>query len=393
MRKARILILEDEQVMLWNLKIRFQEEADVCAFGRVAPALESLKSGPFDAVILDINLREGRDSGLEFLREIRSVDEDLKVIIYTADTREDVVQGGFDLGAYRRFIKSVMPIDGIEGHVWAAVEETRRARERRRALAEIEKARVELADVKGTVDSGSAGASVVRGIFEKGGNDIARILGAASQLKRWPDDPAARAQLLKHIEDSARRVSEQIQGFLEGPLGENGDARDVLVTPVLKALKQYFEGASEWVTQFKLLNVLYPLQDIRLQCPPGMLLAGLKNAVEFCFVGMGGRSTLKITVSLMAMGPKGMSRKVGAIYALGRLPRGDGPVASIRMFGGILEMRQREIELAIEGSGAGGRIANMQVVARMLELAGGCAIIWPCAQKQMELEFMLPIFR
>ncbi len=89
----RILVVEDEQALAFGIRdalLHSGYEVDVAHDG--ITALETLKSGQYDLVILDIML-PGR-SGLDVLKEVRDARHDVRVVVLTALADEsDVVRG------------------------------------------------------------------------------------------------------------------------------------------------------------------------------------------------------------------------------------------------------------------------------------------------------------
>lgn len=93
----RILVVEDD-VMLnsglcYNLEL---DEYQAVPAHDAATALEKIQSGPFDLIILDVNLPDG--DGFALCKKIRAV-QDIPVMFLTARDLESDVMAGFDLGA------------------------------------------------------------------------------------------------------------------------------------------------------------------------------------------------------------------------------------------------------------------------------------------------------
>ncbi len=94
---SRLLIVEDD-IALSN-GILFALKDDNCVFKQAfdfASAQAAIKGESFDLVILDVNLPDG--SGLELLRQVRTVSA-TPVIILTANDLETDIVSGFELGA------------------------------------------------------------------------------------------------------------------------------------------------------------------------------------------------------------------------------------------------------------------------------------------------------
>ena len=84
MTRTRVLIIEDEQLIRWSLKQRFESEGYTAV--EAADAREGIKhfeSMAFDLVMLDYKLPDV--TGIDVLRRIRELDEDVVV----SDARND----------------------------------------------------------------------------------------------------------------------------------------------------------------------------------------------------------------------------------------------------------------------------------------------------------------
>ncbi len=96
--KSRILVVEDEEAMIAGLEYALAKagyEVQVARDG--AAALEVLKRGSFDLVLLDVMLP--RKSGFDVLVALRRDGRKTPVILLTAKNQEMDKVRGFDLGA------------------------------------------------------------------------------------------------------------------------------------------------------------------------------------------------------------------------------------------------------------------------------------------------------
>jgi len=83
MRKAKILVVDDEHLIRWSLEQSLRKQGyEVQTAGSGEDALRQLQEEPPDLMLLDIQL-PGRD-GLEVLSRAKELDEDLLVIMVTA---------------------------------------------------------------------------------------------------------------------------------------------------------------------------------------------------------------------------------------------------------------------------------------------------------------------
>jgi len=103
-----ILVVEDEEALAFGIRdalIHAGYEVEVAHEGNAA--LDALRAGEFDLVVLDIML-PGR-SGLEVLRELRQEKHDVRVVVLTALADESDVVRGFELGADDYMAKPFSP--------------------------------------------------------------------------------------------------------------------------------------------------------------------------------------------------------------------------------------------------------------------------------------------
>lgn len=104
----RILVVEDEEPLAFGIRdalLHAGYEVEVAHDGN--SAIDTLKGGAFDLVVLDIML-PGR-SGLEVLRELRQERHDVRVVVLTALADESDVVRGFELGADDYMAKPFSP--------------------------------------------------------------------------------------------------------------------------------------------------------------------------------------------------------------------------------------------------------------------------------------------
>lgn len=104
---AQVLIVDDESLVREMIARKLTEEGLICADAASGDeALQKLRSGNFDLVLLDI--RMPHKSGLETLAEIKTAYPDIAVIIVTVVADIDVAIESMKRGAYDFIIK---PID------------------------------------------------------------------------------------------------------------------------------------------------------------------------------------------------------------------------------------------------------------------------------------------
>jgi len=107
---SRILVVDDKELMRDSVATTLVRRGHtVVTVGSAATALDKLTSKPCDAVITDLQMPEM--DGLELLREIRKIDEQLPVILMTAYGTIETAVAAMKEGAYDYITK---PFSGDE---------------------------------------------------------------------------------------------------------------------------------------------------------------------------------------------------------------------------------------------------------------------------------------
>jgi DNA-binding NtrC family response regulator len=99
MRKGNLLIVDDEELIVDNLKITLTEHADniFIAYNGIE-ALEVLKDQEVHCIICDINMPNM--NGVEFIKEVRAKKLDIPFIFYTGHGNLDLMQEAARYGAF-----------------------------------------------------------------------------------------------------------------------------------------------------------------------------------------------------------------------------------------------------------------------------------------------------
>ncbi|WP_442596950.1 response regulator [Neobacillus sp. D3-1R] len=113
--KEKILIVDDQFGIRILLNEVFQKEGyQTFQAANGVQALEIVKKHSPDLVLLDMKI-PGMD-GIEILKRMKVIDEDIRVIIMTAYGELDMIQEAKDLGALTHFAKP-FDIDDIRAAV------------------------------------------------------------------------------------------------------------------------------------------------------------------------------------------------------------------------------------------------------------------------------------
>ena len=133
---VRILIIEDEQLIRWSLRQKFEEQGyHVEEAETGADAGGALDGTFFDLIMLDYKLPDM--TGLDILAKIRETDEDVVVIMMTAFSTIESAVEAMKLGAYD-YITKPFDMDQLLRTVAKSLETTklrREVRELRRHIA------------------------------------------------------------------------------------------------------------------------------------------------------------------------------------------------------------------------------------------------------------------
>jgi two-component system response regulator AtoC len=127
MPSARILIVDDEQLVRWSLNERLTTAGyDVLEAGLAADALERIGNAEVDLVLLDFKLPDG--DGLSVLKRIKEVSPDIQVILMTGYSSIETAVEAMKLGAYH-YVNKPFNLDEVEMLVQKALETSQLRRE------------------------------------------------------------------------------------------------------------------------------------------------------------------------------------------------------------------------------------------------------------------------
>ncbi|GJM26748.1 MAG: acetoacetate metabolism regulatory protein AtoC [Phycisphaerae bacterium] len=127
MLTPRILIVEDESLIRWSLRQKFEERScRVTEAENGAEAVEAIESNMFDLIMLDYKLPD--TTGLDILRRLKETDGDTVVIMMTAFSNVEHAVEAIKLGAYD-YIAKPFQMDELLFTVGKALETTQLRRE------------------------------------------------------------------------------------------------------------------------------------------------------------------------------------------------------------------------------------------------------------------------
>jgi len=134
--KVRVLIVEDEQLIRWSLRQKFETRGyKVTEVENGAQARETLEGETFDLIMMDYKLPDA--TGLELLRGVREVDQDVVVIMMTAYSSVETAVDAIKLGAFD-YVSKPFDMESVLRTVEKALETTKLRREVRELRRHIE---------------------------------------------------------------------------------------------------------------------------------------------------------------------------------------------------------------------------------------------------------------
>jgi len=99
MRKTRILVVDDEQLIRWSIEQNLKKQGyDVTTAENGEDALRLVREEPPELILLDIQMPG--ISGLEVLEKVKEIDEDIVIIMVTAQGGLETAVNAMRLGAY-----------------------------------------------------------------------------------------------------------------------------------------------------------------------------------------------------------------------------------------------------------------------------------------------------
>lgn len=107
-KKAKILVLDDEKIVLDSVSRILEEEGyEVVGCQSPVMAVETLKQGGFDILITDLKM-PGMD-GLQAMEKVHEIDPDLSIVMFTAYSTVDSAVKAMKLGAVDYIRKPFTP--------------------------------------------------------------------------------------------------------------------------------------------------------------------------------------------------------------------------------------------------------------------------------------------
>jgi PAS domain S-box-containing protein len=205
----RVLMVDDDDVHL-ELSERFlhrqSPDYQVVSVKSSTDALTQLEENGFDAAVCDIDLADDPKNGLEILEHVRSIGDDIPVIIFTGKSREEFAIQALNLGADYYIRKSSSNIEALYAelsyYILTAVEKRRTKRALWESEQKLRLSDARLAEAQRIAHSGSWVWDIVEN-KEIWSDEIFRIFGLVPQ-----EFPATYEAFLSSVHPNDRELVE-----------------------------------------------------------------------------------------------------------------------------------------------------------------------------------------
>src|SRR4051812_43147403 len=282
MSKGSILVVDDESEIREGLELLLASEGyGVSSAGTGASGLAKLEERPFDLLLLDVSLPDR--NGLDLLREIRSRDPHLSIVLITAYGSIDMARQAFKSGALD-YITKPWSNDELLAQVAQAVE-SRRLREENVQLKRALKQRFNFPNIIGksekmltlfdliTQVAPSRSTVLISGESGTGKELIAKAIHSASTRADKAFVPVNTGSIPVDLLES------QLFGHVKGAF-----------TSAVASKKGLFEVADQGTIFFDEIATISPETQAKL----------LRVIQEREFMRLGGTETIKVDVRIIA---------------------------------------------------------------------------------------------
>jgi len=259
----RVLIVEDESLIRWSLRQKFEERGYRVAEAEDGrSATEALDAGTYDLIMLDYKLPDL--TGLELLRRIRKVDDEVVVIMMTAYSTIESAVEAIKLGAFD-YITKPFEMEQLLFTVDKALETTKLRREVRELRRHLQKeygddsiigqhpSMTELLEMINQIAKTGISTVLLRGETGTGKDLVARVIHRNSERAAHPlvnitctalSESLLESELFGHERGAFTDAKTQKKGLLELAdggtifLDEIGDMPAALQAKLLRFLEE-----------------------------------------------------------------------------------------------------------------------------------------------------------
>ncbi len=282
MSKGSILVVDDELEIREGLELLLTSEGyEVSAAETGNAGLTALENRPFDLLLLDVSLPDR--NGLDILKEIRTRDPELSVILITAYGSIDMARAAFKTGA-KDYITKPWSNDELLAQVAQAVED-RRLRDENLQLKRALKQRYNFPNIIGKSEK-------MLGLFDL----VAQVAASRSTVLIHGESGTGKELIAKAIHSASPRADKPYVAVNTGAMPVDllesqlfGHVRGAF-TGAVAAKKGLFEVADTGTIFFDEISTIGPETQAKL----------LRVIQEREFMRLGGTETIKTDVRLIA---------------------------------------------------------------------------------------------
>ena len=282
MSKGAILVVDDEMEIREGLELLLSSEGyEVSAAETGTAGLTALENRPYDLLLLDVSLPDR--NGLDILKEIRTRDPELSVILITAFGSIDMARAAFKTGA-KDYITKPWSNDELLAQVAQAVED-RRLRDENLQLKRALKQRYNFPNIIGKSEKMLA-------LFDL----IGQVAASRSTVLIHGESGTGKELIAKAIHSTSPRADKPYVAVNTGAMPVDllesqlfGHVRGAF-TGAVAAKKGLFEVADTGTIFFDEISTIGPETQAKL----------LRVIQEREFMRLGGTETIKTDVRLIA---------------------------------------------------------------------------------------------
>jgi C4-dicarboxylate-specific signal transduction histidine kinase len=220
---GRVVIVDDEPVLLELLCSLFEGRLDVVACATGAEAVAAMKAGGVDVLLTDKNLPD--ISGLDLMDRAREVTADAECIIITGFASLDTALVALQRGAFDYIVKPPRSIFDVQRKVEQALQRQAMGRENRRLLAQLKERNAELEAALEAVrrvqselvqaEKLAGIGTLAAGIAHEISSPLFGVLGLAEAITSEESLPTAREHAAEIVEyaKAIREIVVQLSGY------------------------------------------------------------------------------------------------------------------------------------------------------------------------------------
>jgi DNA-binding NarL/FixJ family response regulator len=388
-----ILVLEDERLQLLTLRSQLSDIGKLAEFSQPDRALSFVREHRCDAAIIDVRMPRYATDGIDFLRDLREFDQDLAVIIRTADESERISDAAIELRAVKRAIKSRTSVSELRAATVEAIHETI---ERRKITNDARATTT----IQGKLDAALADrelrlsiTDLYRVSAQKLRDELTSLSALASSLQRDAVmlSNSIHTQQVRSCANVVANTVNIINSFLDRPLCTGETTTQVSVNECLKAVKQLLQtnvgGVAE--NRFQIIPILPA--EICIACPPLALTSGLRYLLEYVLLEVRAERETALTAEVIHPGAVLNQRLDRAQLVLNRSALRHSRIwVSFRVGGELKESTLNDLGEALSFGAPAGPMAGFRILGEVLSVTGGAVLLNRSSANTFVFELLIP---